>query len=127
MAKYVKFDLTGNVPSPELLIPLDAITHAVTVNTTSTDVFLSNNNAATTKWRITHTAPLVATAVLSAIQDAQKANPGGVVSTVVGPINTAQAPVAQGAAPATGRGPQGQSAITQPAIHVTFTSAVYTA
>ena len=119
MAKYVKFDLTGNVPSPELLIPLDAITHAVTVNGTSTDVFLSNNNAATTKWRITHTAPLVATALLSAIQDAQKANPGGVVSTVVGPINTAQAPV-----PQTGNG---QAAITQPAVRVTFTSAVYTA
>ena len=72
MAKYIKFDLTANNPSPELLIPLDAITHCVTVSTTVTDVFLSINNAASTKWRITHTTPLVATAVLSAIQDAQK-------------------------------------------------------
>ena len=119
MAKYIKFDLTGNDPSPELLIPLDGITHCETVNGTSTDVFLSINNAATTKWRITHTTPLVATAVLSAIQDAQKANPGGVVSTVVGPIQTAQVPLAQ-----TGSGRQ---VVTTAAKSVTFTSAVFTA
>ena len=119
MAKYIKFDLTANDPSPELLIPLDGITHCATVNGTSTDVFLSINNAASTKWRITHTAPLVATAVLSAIQDAQKANPGGVVSTVVGPIQTAQVPLAQ-----TGSGRQ---VITTAAKSVTFTSAVFTA
>jgi hypothetical protein len=119
MAKYIKFDLTANNPSPELLIPLDAITHCVTASATATDVFLSINNAASTKWRITHTTPLVATAVLSAIQDAQKANPGGVVSTVVGPIQTAQVPLAQ-----TGSGRQ---VITTAAKSVTFTSAVFTA
>ena len=129
MAKFIKFDLTapGAATGNELLIPLDAVVRVATVTTTTTDVFLNTANAATTKWRVTHTIPLVANAILDAIQAAMVANPGGYVSTVNGPINTAQAPVAQGAAPATGRGPQGQAAITQPAVHVTFTSAAFTA
>ena len=120
MAKYIKFDLTGNNPSPELLIPLGAITYAQRVSNTVTDVFLDINNAATTKWRITHTTIASLTAVVSAIQDAQKANPGGIVSTVVGPVSTAQVPAAQS-------GAQGRIVITTPAVHVTFTSAVFTA
>jgi hypothetical protein len=129
MAKFIKFDLTapGATTGSELLIPLDAIVRVATASTTTTDVFLNTAAAATTKWRITHLAPLVANDVLNAIQAAMVANPGGYVSTVNGPINTAQAPVAQGATPATGRGPQGQDAITQPAVYVTFTSAAYTA
>ena len=97
MAKYIKFKLTnpGGATGNELLIPADAVTHVATVSTTVTDVFLNFNNAATTKWRITHTQPLVANAILEAVQDALKANPGGIVSTVVGPIQTAQVPAAQ--------------------------------
>ena len=121
MAKFIKLDLTnpGSTTGNELLIPLDSIVRVATASTTTTDIFLNTANAATTKWRVTHTAPLVANAVLDAIQDAMKANPGGVVSTVVGPVNTAQAPLAQS-------GQQGKILITQPQVNVTFTSAAFT-
>tara|TARA_R110000868_G_scaffold178985_1_gene418917 strand:+ start:228 stop:596 length:369 start_codon:yes stop_codon:yes gene_type:complete len=121
MAKFIKFDLTtpGGATGNELLIPLDAVVRVSTASTTTTDVFLNTASAASTKWTVTHTIPLVANAVLDAIQAAMVANPGGYVSTVGGPINTAQAPVAQS-------GQQGQPPITQPAVYVTFTSAVYT-
>ena len=127
MAKFIKFDLTtpGGATGNELLIPLDAVVRVSTASTTTTDVFLNTASAASTKWTVTHTIPLVANAVLDAIQAAMVANPGGYVSTVGGPINTAQAPVAQGAAPATGRGPQGQAAITQPAVYVTYTAIAF--
>ena len=121
MAKFIKLNLTnpGAATGNELLIPLDGIVRVATGSTTTTDIFLNTANAATTKWRVTHTAPLVANAVLDAIQDAMKANPGGVVSTVVGPVNTAQAPLAQS-------GQQGKILITQPQVNVTFTSAAFT-
>lgn len=120
MAKFIKLDLTapGAATGNELLIPLDGIVRVATGSTTTTDIFLNTANAATTKWRITHTAPLVANAVLDAIQDAMKANPGGVVSTVVGPVNTAQT-----TSPAV---PAGRTVITQPQVNVTFTSAAFT-
>ena len=121
MAKFIKLDLTnpGSTTGNELLIPLDSIVRVATASTTTTDIFLNTANAASTRWTITHTAPLVANAVLDAIQDAMKANPGGVVSTVVGPVNTAQAPLAQS-------GQQGKILITQPQVNVTFTSAAFT-
>ena len=120
MAKYIKFDLTANVPSPELLIPLAAITYCARVSDTVTDVFLDINNAATTKWRITHTTIASLTAVTEAIQSAQKANPGGVVSTVVPPLVTAQVPAAQS-------GAQGRILITGEPVYLSFTSAVFSA
>ena len=48
-----------------------------------------------------------------------KANPGGVVSTVVPALKTAQAPAAQS-------GQQGKILITQQAEYATFTSSTYT-
>ena len=129
MAKYIKLNLTtpGGTTGSELLINIDQITRLVTASTTTTDIFFDNVVTATKKWTITHTAPLVANAVLDAIQSAMTANPGGVISTVVGPINTAQVPAAQGAGAADGRGPNGQLLITQPQVNVTFTSAAFTA
>ena len=121
MAKFIKLDLTapGAATGNELLIPLDGIVRVRTNSTTTTEIYLNTANAASTKWTITHTAPLVANAVLDAIQNAMKANPGGVVSTGVGPVNTAQAPLAQS-------GKQGKILITQPQVNVTFTSASFT-
>lgn len=129
MAKYIKLNLTtpGGTTGSELLINIDQITRLATASTTTTDIFFDNVVTATKKWTITHTAPLVANAVLDAIQSAMTANPGGVISTVVGPVNTAQVPAAQGAGAADGRGPNGQLLITQPQVNVTFTSAAYTA
>ena len=119
MAKYIKFDLTANDPSPELLIPLAAITYCARVSDTVTDVFLDINNAASTKWTITHTTIASLTAVTEAIQSAQKANPGGVVSTVGAPVSVAQIPLGQ-----TGSGRQ---VITTAQVNASYTSAAFTA
>ena len=51
--------------------------------------------------------------------DAITANPGGVVSTVVPPLTTAQVPLAQS-------GLQGRQPITIAQVNVTYTSAAYT-
>ena len=128
MAKFIKLDLTnpGSTTGNELLIPLDSIVRVATGSTTTTDIYLNTANAATTRWTITHTAPLVANAVLDAIQDAMKANPGGVVSTVVGPVNTAQVPAAQGPGGSDGKGPGGRTVITTAQENVTYTSAAFT-
>ena len=122
MAKYIKFNLTapGGATGSELLINIDQITRIATGSTTTTDIFFDNNVTATKKWRITHTAPLVANALLDSIQAAMTANPGGVVSTVVPSVAQAQAPLAQS-------GQQGRIAITAPQIQVVFASAAFTA
>ena len=112
MAKFIKFALTG--AQEEVLIPISEIANVQTVNTTSTKVELANG---TKKFTITHLVPLVANSVVLAIYDAMKANPGGVVSTVVSPLKTAQAP-----APQTGSGRQ---LITAQPTYATFTSSVY--
>tara|TARA_R110001599_G_scaffold247341_1_gene447370 strand:+ start:473 stop:898 length:426 start_codon:yes stop_codon:yes gene_type:complete len=62
----------------------------------------------------------------NALNSALTANPGGVVSTLAALPALLQAPVPQGATPATGRGPQGQSAITQPATFAQYTTCIYT-
>jgi hypothetical protein len=122
MAKYIKFNLAapGGATGSELLINIDQITRIATASTTTTDIFFDNNVTATKKWRITHTAPLVANALLDSIQAAMTANPGGVVSTVVPSVAQAQAPLAQS-------GQQGRIAITAPQIQVVFASAAFTA
>ena len=112
MATFIKFPLTG--AQGEVLIPVSEIANVVTVNTTSTKIDLANG---TKKFTITHVAPLVANAVVLAIYDAIKANPGGVVSTVGAPIAVAQVPAAQ-----TGSGRQ---VITTKQSQATYTSAVY--
>jgi len=122
MAKYIKINLAapGGATGSELLINIDQITRIATGSTTTTDIFFDNNVTATKKWRITHTAPLVANALLDSIQAAMTANPGGVVSTVVPSVAQAQAPLAQS-------GQQGRIAITAPQIQVVFASAAFTA
>jgi hypothetical protein len=122
MAKYIKFNLAapGGATGSELLINIDQITRIATGSGTTTDIFFDNNVTATKKWRITHTAPLVANALLDSIQAAMTANPGGVVSTVVPSVAQAQAPLAQS-------GQQGRIAITAPQIQVVFASAAFTA
>ena len=122
MAKYIKFNLAapGGATGSELLINIDQITRIATASGTTTDIFFDNNVTATKKWTITHTAPLVANALLDSIQAAMTANPGGVVSTVVPSVSQAQAPLAQS-------GQQGRIVITAPQIQVVFASAAFTA
>jgi|TARA_R110002020_G_scaffold74970_1_gene191225 hypothetical protein len=122
MAKYIKFNLTnpGAATGDELLINIDQITRIATVSTTTTDIFFDNIVTATKKWRVTHIAPLVANDILNAIQAAMTANPGGVVSTVGGPVATAQIPARQG-------GNSGRIPVTTAQVNVTYTSAAFTA
>ena len=112
MAKYIKFPLTG--AQEEVLIPISEIANVETVTTTTTKIDLANGIK---KFTITHVAPLVANAVVIAIYDAIKANPGGVVSTVGAPVAVAQAPLAQ-----TGSGRQ---VITTRQSQATYTSSAY--
>jgi|TARA_R110000764_G_scaffold21809_3_gene54789 hypothetical protein len=132
MAKFLKIPLTGVANTPEQLISIDQVVSVIPgdaagpgANPTTTTRILLNAAAAFDVVQITHTAALVAGDVLAAFNSALTANPGGVVSTLGSPVNTAQIPLAQGAAPATGRGPQGQAAITQPAVYVTYTAIAF--
>ena len=120
MAKYIKFDLTapGGATGDQLLINIDQITRIATTSTTTTDIFFDNVLTATKKWTVTHILPLAANDVLNAINSAITANPGGVVSTVGGPVSVAQVPLAQS-------GAQGRQPITTPQVNVTYTSAVF--
>jgi len=113
MAQFIKFPLTGS--QEEVLIPISEIANVQTVTTTSTKIELANG---TKKFTITHLVPLVANSVVLAILSAMTANPGGVVSTVVAPLKTAQAPAAQS-------GQSGKILITQQAEYATFTSSAY--
>ena len=115
MAKFIKFPLTG--AQEEVLIPISEIANVETVNGTSTKIVLANGGF---KFTITHLTPLVANSIVLAIYAAMKANPGGVVSTVVSPLKTAQAPAAQS-------GQKGRIVITAPATYATFTSSAYAA
>ena len=129
MAKYIKFNLStpGATTGSELLINIDQITRIATASPTTTDIFFDNIVTATKKWTVTHLAPLVANDVLNAIQSAMTSNPGGVVSTVGSPVNTAQIPLAQGANAANTGGNVGRIAVTTPQISVSYTSAAFTA
>ena len=58
--------------------------------------------------------------MFKAFNDAITANPGGVVSTVVPPLTTAQAPAAQS-------GQQGRIVVTAPAVYTQFASCTFAA
>ncbi len=113
MAQFLKFELTG--AQEELLIPISEVANVETVTTQTTKIDLANGLK---KYTITHDIPLATNGVVLAIYDAMKANPGGVVSTVVPALKTAQVPAAQS-------GQQGKILITQQAEYATFTSSVY--
>jgi len=119
MAQFLKFELTGS--QEELLIPISEVANVETVTTTTTKIDLANGAK---KYTITHEAPLAANGVVLAIYDAMKANPGGVVSTVVPALKTAQVP-ASGGGGDDGKGQSGRTVITTSAAYATFTSSVY--
>ena len=123
MAKYIKFDLTtpGGATGDQLLINIDDITRTASPTALTTDIFFDDVVANQTKWTITHLAPLVANDVLNAINSAITANPGGVVSTVGGPVSVAQVPQQPSIS-----GAQGRQPITVAQVNVTYTSAAYT-
>jgi hypothetical protein len=123
MAKFLKIPLTGVANTPEQLVSIDQIVSVVPGDvagpganpTTTTRIFL-NAAAAFDTIQVTHTAALTAGDVLKAFNSALTANPGGIVSTLGAPLNTAQV-----VAPAT----SGRQLITTQAVHVNYTAIAF--
>jgi hypothetical protein len=111
MANFLKFNLTAG--TGELLVPIKEIANVETVSTTTTKIDLVNGLK---KYTITHeTSPIDTAGVVKAIYAAMTANPGGIKSTVVGPVRVAQVLDSE----------DGKQFITTDQDSVTFTSAVY--
>jgi|TARA_A100001011_G_scaffold143821_1_gene151977 hypothetical protein len=127
MARFIKFPLTAasGATGSDLLINIDDIAYTTSPSTTTTAIFLKNSQNTTRKWVVTHLAPVVANAVLTAISKAIAANPGGYVSTVGSPVSTAQVPASQGGG-SDGKGQQGRTVVTTAQANVTYTSAAFT-
>jgi len=123
MAKFLKIPLTGVANTPEQLVSIDQIVSVVPGDvagpganpTTTTRIFL-NAAAAFDTIQVTHTAALTAGDVLKAFNSALTANPGGIVSTLGSPLNTAQI-----VAPAL----SGRQLITTQAVHVNYTAIAF--
>ena len=133
MAKFLKVATTSAAGVVgETLIPIDQYGGMVATNTLAganaiTTLVITTSTSATSLYTIILSAPIAGPAtvasrqadMLAAFNSALIANPGGVVSTVVPPLTTAQAPVAQS-------GLQGRQPITAQAVYNQFTSAVFT-
>tara|TARA_R110002167_G_scaffold5418_5_gene25355 strand:- start:2330 stop:2704 length:375 start_codon:yes stop_codon:yes gene_type:complete len=123
MAKFLKIPLTGVANTPEQLVSIDQIVSVIPgdtagpgANPTTKTRVLLNAAAAFDTIEITHSAALTAGDVLKAFNSALTANPGGIVSTLGAPLNTAQV-----VAPAA----SGRQLITAKAIHVSYTAIAF--
>jgi len=131
MAQFLKIPLTGVANTPEILVATDKIigirpgedSNPATNPTTHTTILFGQGTGFNTL-EITHTPALVAGDVLAAFNAALAANPGGIVSTVGQPVETAQVPAA-GVGGADGKGPGGRTVVTTAQVNVTFTDFLY--
>ena len=116
MAQFLKVEA---VSQPQSLIPIDQISGITcTSNGTVSTLVITLQNVTET-WTVIVADPAGGVdAMIEAFNKAIVANPGGVVSTVVPPLTTAQAPAAQS-------GQQGSILITQPAVYTKFASCVF--
>ena len=133
MAQFLKVPFTSAAGVlGETLIPVNKIggitaTSAGAGAAGLTTIVVSTDSSATSLYTIVLPAPIVAPAAaatriadaLAVFSAALVANPGGIVSTVVPPLTTAQNPLAQ-----TGSGRQ---PIINPAVRNRFRSAIFTA
>ena len=111
--------------TPEILVATDKIIGIrpgedgdATANPTTETTILFGQGTGFNTLQITHTAAATAGDVLAAFNAALAANPGGVVSTVGQPVNTAQNPNPNA-------GGQGRQPIVSDAVYVTFTAFLY--
>ena len=121
MARFIKFNCTAAAAQPEVLIAIDQIA-AVTTNGAGTVTTVRLNITANSAWTITHTAAAAGDSVVEAIYRAMQSNPGGIVSTVGSPVNTAQAPAVPSIS-----GAQGRTVVTTKPVFVTYTQNSYAA
>ena len=133
MAKFLKVPTTSAAGVVgETLIPIDQYGGMVATNTLAganaiTTLVITTSTSATSLYTVILSAPIAGSAtiasreadMLAAFSAALTANPGGVVSTVVPPLTTAQNPVAQS-------GAQGRQPIVTPAVTNRFRSAIFT-
>jgi len=118
MAKFIKVEA---VAQPQSLIPIAEIA-GITATSDGTDTTLVITLAnGTSTWTVVVADPVDGVdAMIESFNKAIVANPGGMVSTVVPPLTTAQAPAAQS-------GQEGRIVITQPAVYTKFASCVFAA
>jgi len=120
MAKFLKVETT-TAGKAAVLIPIDGILSAtVGVNGATTTLSILMNDAGAGVYAITVPNPAGGVgALLDAYNSALTANPGGIVSTLVPPLTTAQVPAAQS-------GQQGRIVVTTAAVHTPFLNCVFT-
>ena len=120
MAKFLKVEAVA-AGQAEVLIPIDGIAGmlATSDGTDTTLVISMNAPGATAKYTVVVADPLGGlNAIYAAFNKAIAANPGGVISTVVPPLTTAQSPAAQS-------GQQGSIKITTKAVYTQFASCTF--
>ena len=120
MAKFLKVE-TLAAGEAEVLIPIDNIAGMLaTSNGTNTTLVISlKSPGATAKYTVVVADPAGGLdSMYEAFNKAIVANPGGVVSTVVPPLTTAQVPAAQS-------GQQGSIKITTQAVYTKFASCTF--
>ena len=124
MAKFIKIPLTGVTGQPEILVDSSSIVSVIAGavagpgNTPAIKTRILTNSGITgfQTLELTHTAALAPATIVGAINDAIKANPGGIISTVASPVSTAQVPAAQS-------GQQGRIVVTAQAVQVSYSAA----
>jgi hypothetical protein len=121
MAKFLKIPLSGVANTPYQLVGIESIVTVVPGDaaganlTTAVTIQTGKPAGAATITFTANAAPVTAGDLLKAFNDAIAANPGGIVSTVVGPVTVAQAPAAQS-------GTQGRQLITAKQVNALFTA-----
>ena len=124
MAKFIKVPLTGVTGQPEILVDSSSIVSVIAgdvagpgnVPATKTRILTNSGITGFQTLELTHTAALAPATIVGAINDAIKANPGGIISTVASPVSTAQIPAAQS-------GQQGRIVVTAQAVQVSYSAA----
>jgi hypothetical protein len=120
MAKFLKVETT-TAGKAAVLIPIDGILSATVANnggTTTLSILM--NDAGAGVYAITVADPAGGDgALLDAYNSALTANPGGIVSTLVPPLTTAQVPAAQS-------GQQGRIVVTTAAVYTPFANCIFT-
>jgi len=117
MAQFLKVETT-DAPGFSL-IPISEIGGmTAAANGANTDLTITAKNGTNTYTVVIAGDATLADEMLLAFNKAIIANPGGVVSTVVPPLKTAQAPAAQS-------GEQGRILITQQAVYAQFKSVTF--
>ena len=124
MAKFIKVPLTGVTGQPEILVDSSSIVSVIAgdvagpgnVPAIKTRILTNSGITGFQTLELTHTAALAPATIVGAINDAIKANPGGIISTVGSPVSVAQNPVAQS-------GAQGRTVVVTPAVQVSYSAA----